>query len=330
MESNKPLVSVIVPNYNHEKFIKQRLDSILNQTYINFEVILLDDCSTDSSREILVQYSNNPKVSHCVFNDINSGSPFKQWKKGINLAKGEYIWIAESDDYSDLSFLDKNMQQLSVDRNFGIAYCQTIDINEHDLILSNRTGYTDQFCPNIWEFNFFKKGRLFVKKYLSFYNVIPNASAVVFKKTFVDETLFCESLLEMRMCGDWFFWIQLSLKTQITYLAEPLNYFRNHTTVTRNHKTSDRKKQRLMEESQVRTFLQENNILNVEREYLLYINWFKFFKMSAVFSSAFYKIKLRKTSYIKFYWFFFLYKFKSKSYFSIIKNSFFITFLMKI
>ena len=67
-----PLVSIIVPNYNHEKYLKQRLDSIFNQTYSNFEVILLDDCSSDSSQTILLEYAKNPKVSYCIFNEFNS------------------------------------------------------------------------------------------------------------------------------------------------------------------------------------------------------------------------------------------------------------------
>ncbi len=68
-----PTVSVIVPNYNHASFLKQRINSILEQTYQDFELILLDDCSTDNSREILEQYRSNPHVSHIAHNEINSG-----------------------------------------------------------------------------------------------------------------------------------------------------------------------------------------------------------------------------------------------------------------
>ena len=73
-----PNVSVIVPNYNHEQYLQQRIESIVNQTYQDFELILLDDFSTDNSRDILNLYRNHPKVSKIVFNEKNSGSPFKQ------------------------------------------------------------------------------------------------------------------------------------------------------------------------------------------------------------------------------------------------------------
>ena len=86
MEQIHPLVSIVVPNYNHGKYLKERLNSIFNQTYSNYEVILLDDFSTDSSKKILSEYSENPKVSQCVLNETNSGNIFIQWNKGIALA----------------------------------------------------------------------------------------------------------------------------------------------------------------------------------------------------------------------------------------------------
>ena len=84
-------VSVIIPNYNHAPFLKERIDSVLQQTYTDFEVIILDDCSTDNSKEIIETYRMHPKVVHIEYNVVNSGSTFKQWKKGIDLTKGEWI-----------------------------------------------------------------------------------------------------------------------------------------------------------------------------------------------------------------------------------------------
>ena len=93
-----PTLSAIVPNYNHGPYLKLRIDSILNQTYEDIEVIILDDNSQDNSVEIIESYRTHPKVSHILLNDRNSGSTFIQWEKGINLATGKWIWIAESDD----------------------------------------------------------------------------------------------------------------------------------------------------------------------------------------------------------------------------------------
>lgn len=63
---NEPLVSVIVPNYNHSAYLMSRIDSILAQDFDNFELILLDDCSTDNSRDILLKYQSDNRVTHIV------------------------------------------------------------------------------------------------------------------------------------------------------------------------------------------------------------------------------------------------------------------------
>ena len=100
------MVTVIIPNFNHARFLDERIRSVLNQTYQDFEVMILDDCSTDNSLEVINRYKNHPKVTQIVVNEQNSGSPFKQWQKGISMAKGELIWIAESDDSCEPTFLE--------------------------------------------------------------------------------------------------------------------------------------------------------------------------------------------------------------------------------
>jgi cellulose synthase/poly-beta-1,6-N-acetylglucosamine synthase-like glycosyltransferase len=81
-----PTVSVIVPNYNHARFLARRIDSILKQSFQDFELILLDDCSTDDSRSILSLYARDPRV-RIEFNEANSGGTFKQWNKGVRSRK---------------------------------------------------------------------------------------------------------------------------------------------------------------------------------------------------------------------------------------------------
>ena len=101
-----PLVSIIIPNYNHAQFLERRIESVLNQTYKNFEIILLDDYSNDNSVDIIRRYQQNPYVSHISLNTQNSGSPFLQWQKGVRMSSGELVWIAESDDFCENSLLE--------------------------------------------------------------------------------------------------------------------------------------------------------------------------------------------------------------------------------
>ena len=117
-------VSIIVPNYNYACYLNVRIASILNQSYTNYELILLDDASTDNSVEILEKYKDNPHVSHILVNEKNSGSPFQQWAKGISLARGKWIWIAEADDVAEPTFLEVCLSQISLYPN---VECTEVD-----------------------------------------------------------------------------------------------------------------------------------------------------------------------------------------------------------
>ena len=72
-----PKVSVIIPNYNHQKYLKERIDSILNQTYPDYELLILDDRSPDNSMDVINLYKKHPRISQIVCNEVNSGSTFK-------------------------------------------------------------------------------------------------------------------------------------------------------------------------------------------------------------------------------------------------------------
>ena len=118
---NSPLVSVIIPNYNHAVFLEQRIASVLYQTFRDYEVVALDDASTDDSRDVLVRYARQVPM-RLVLNEKNSGSPFIQWRRGAELAAGKYIWIAESDDYADARLLDVLLSAMHRNPNVGLAY----------------------------------------------------------------------------------------------------------------------------------------------------------------------------------------------------------------
>ena len=88
-----PKVTIIVPSYNHSQFLNERLSTIINQTFQDFELIIIDDYSTDNSQEILQKFvtENQSKVSHFIINDKNSGSGYNSWKKGIARSLKKFI-----------------------------------------------------------------------------------------------------------------------------------------------------------------------------------------------------------------------------------------------
>lgn len=220
-------ISIIVPNYNHLQFLPKRLETIFNQTFQEFEVILLDDCSTDGSWEYLKQFYNHPKVSNCIRNEVNSGSPFKQWKKGLDLARYDWIWIAESDDFSELNFLDEMV--LRIDSSVNVIFCKSDFVDIFGSVFSNDTVKYLNDKVNIPPVEFCYNGLDFIKKYLIFKNFVLNASSVVFRK----QDFFPYEILNMQFSGDWYFWIFLLKNGNIKFLPHRYNKFRFHPNSTR-------------------------------------------------------------------------------------------------
>lgn len=224
-----PLVSIIIPNYNHRKYLKQRIDSVLSQSFVNFEVILLDDCSTDNSQTLLLSYKDNPYISYISLNTQNSGSPFFQWEKGIRLAKGKYIWIAESDDYASPDFLSTTVKQMELhpDAQLCITGSYVIDSNNDPI-------QTDEF--DHWKED--GKGYLFQSDdYLISHmlgkNTVYNASMALFRKEGCISNI-SPRFKKMHYCGDWLFWVEQIRKGNIIEIHQKLNYFRKHKNNTTN------------------------------------------------------------------------------------------------
>src|ERR1700744_3577317 len=93
----EPLISVALCTYNGEKYIKEQLDSIINQTYTCIEVIIVDDGSTDSTYDIISDYALRDNRIKCFKNETNLGFN-KNFEKAVSLTSGEYIAISDQDD----------------------------------------------------------------------------------------------------------------------------------------------------------------------------------------------------------------------------------------
>jgi len=223
-----PKVSVIVPNYNHARFLPKRIESILNQTFQDFELILLDDCSTDDSRSILSSYAGNPRITTEI-NKVNSGSTFKQWNKGVRLARGRYIWIAESDDYADEHLLENLVSRLDEDPDAVLCYCRSWRVSADGELSGFLDSYLADIDPHKWTADFRADGYEECRNYLVRRNTILSASSVLFRREVywrvggADETFV--------LGGDWKTWASMALTGgTVAYVGEPLNYHRFHDT----------------------------------------------------------------------------------------------------
>jgi glycosyltransferase involved in cell wall biosynthesis len=226
-----PKVSVIIPNYNHARFLPKRIESVLGQTFQDFDLILLDDCSTDDSRSIMLEYAADARV-RVESNQVNSGNPFKQWNKGVRLARGKYIWMAESDDYADERLLERLVPVLDDDEAISFAYCRSWLVRDHDRTEGLADLYLNSLDPHRWTIDFTMDGREAFDKYFALKNPVPNASAVIFRKIAYQNVGAADE--SFRLCGDWKLWASMASMGKIAFVAEPLNFFRSHGTTVRN------------------------------------------------------------------------------------------------
>ncbi len=217
------MVSIILPNFNHYPYLQKRLDSIFNQTHQYFEVIILDDASTDDSLSILNNYKNHPKVSHFIVNEVNTGSPFKQWKKGLDLAKGDYIWIAESDDFCDLNFLESQIK--SIQKN-AMSVAKTIVFN-HKTEGKEIAHPAFRECINV-----------VLDKEQILYCPILNVSAALFHK--IDKTKLAEAtFIDYNIIGDRVFYYEFFQNKKLTYDKYTQSYFRQEAENISNLNSKD-------------------------------------------------------------------------------------------
>ncbi len=226
-ENFSPLVSVVVPNFNHAPFLRQRLETIYNQTYKSFEVILLDDASTDSSLDILREcqraHADNTRL---ICNEKNSGGVFNQWRRGIEEATGDLIWLAESDDFSAENFLSELVPAFADDA-VQLAFCRSDFVQDGQKIFT-----TEQYLADVPAFDWTKPFAVtaaeFVAQGFGVKNIIPNVSGVVFRKR---ET-FPDACFDMKLCGDWAFYLEVVKGGCIFYSPNATNFYRVHKNST--------------------------------------------------------------------------------------------------
>ncbi len=223
--------SVIIPNYNHAPFLRERINSILDQTFQDFELIILDDASIDNSKEIIDEFRGHPKISQIIYNEKNSGLQSTQWLKGIQLAQYDLIWIAESDDIADPAFLETAADSISKTSGSSLFYCDSynlVETNEEKNDLTYKAIKNDFFETQKWSNDYFIKGIDEINNSLKFGCTINNVSAAVFPK--LPALRILQSFPHMRYYSDWLFFIQLLEQCEAIYTAETLNWYRAHPT----------------------------------------------------------------------------------------------------
>lgn len=216
-----PRVSVIIPNYNHARFLDQRIRSILEQDYRDCEILILDDFSEDRSREIISRYQRDFPHIKTRFSAANSGSPFRQWNLGVEMTAGEFIWIAESDDYAHPCFLSETVPILKRNPKVGLVFARSLLVDED----GRSTGSYGSERPGAH--NYIAPGMREIEDHLCSANRINNISGVLFRRSAYLRAGMADP--SMRFCGDWHLYLKILLTADVAHVPRSLNYCRIHS-----------------------------------------------------------------------------------------------------
>lgn len=229
-------VCAVIPNYNYEKYICDRIDSVLYQTYPVSEIIILDDVSKDNSVEVINEKIKevkelypNIKISFQQ-NKVNSGNVFKQWAKAFKLCSKDFLWICEADDSASPHFLE-NVMRAFENEEVILSYAESLTMDENsELLMSNLREWIDIEKTGKWNKSYIKAGKEEIEDTLCINNTIANVSSVVFRKLdSIDYNGYLKMAEEFKLAGDWYFYCKVLENGSIAYNSKSLNYHRMHS-----------------------------------------------------------------------------------------------------
>jgi len=237
---NRPLVSVIIPTYNRASWLKGAIDSVLEQTFTNFELLIIDDGSTDDTREIIANYGVQVKY----FYQPNKG-PSAARNSGIKKARADLITFLDSDDRWLKNKLQTQVDLMITDPGIKICYTDEIWIRRGKKVNPKKihqkySGWIYQKCLPLC--------------------IISPSSVMIYREVFDKVGLFDESLL---VCEDYDLWLRISQRYPITFINEPL--------IIKNGGHEDQLSQRLwgMDRFRVKALekmLQENSVSTEDKQ----------------------------------------------------------------
>lgn len=220
-------VTAIVPSYNHARFLRQRLDSILNQSYPLIDVIVLDDASSDGSQAIIQDYlARFPDRMRAVLNDTNSGSVFAQWQKGHDLATGDLVWFCESDDFADENFVERLIGSFR-DPSVMLAFGRIEFADQDGKPAAGLDHYRESAEPGIWSKPLVRPAAAWFSGGFGVKNVIANVGGSLWRRAPISQRVW-DQARSFKIMGDWFLYSEVAQGGQIAFEPTALSYFRSH------------------------------------------------------------------------------------------------------
>lgn len=234
----KPKVSIIVSSDNHAQQLDARLRSIFDQSFDDYELILIDNVSQDWSRGILAKWAHLPswKPTQQVkfIRPRIKSSIFKTWISAMRAAKGDFVWIAEPGDTTEPEFLATLVQKLEENPDMQLAYCDSQSVDKETAVSLRYKDALRGLSNDHWQQDFISDGKQEVSQYLAIQNTISSVSAVVFRN--IQDLHALEIYLNrFSFCGDWALYVYLLRSGTLGYINKPLN----HHSIKRFPKSAD-------------------------------------------------------------------------------------------
>lgn len=219
-----PRVSFVIPCYKLAHLLPECVNSILSQTYSDFEVLIMDDCSPDNTAEVAQSFQDS-RVKH-IRNDPNLGH-LRNYNKGINLSRGKYVWLISADDYLRKSYiLARFVNLLEKHPNVGYVICPGFGVMDgrETRVLGRYAQHRDR--------DRILSGRNMLKRLICS-NFVMTPSGLVRRECYEKVSLFP---LDMPWCGDWYLWCLFAMYYDVAYFAEPMVCYREQHVLSNTQK----------------------------------------------------------------------------------------------
>lgn len=209
-ESNYPLVSIVIPSYNQAKYIAYNLDSILGQTYSNFEVLFIDDGSTDTTAEILKNYTAKDSRIKYFYQKNSERAVARSY--GISLSQGKYLCLVDSDDTWVSDKLEKQVAVMENDPDIVLCYASVNRIDPDNKKLKNADRQQEGYSGLVY-------------RYLLMRNFIPSVTPMI-RRSAIEG--IGDQVTDYIPYEDWDFWLRISRRGKFYHIKEALGNYRIH------------------------------------------------------------------------------------------------------
>jgi glycosyltransferase involved in cell wall biosynthesis len=229
-----PLVTFVVPCYKLAHLLGECVQSILDQTYTDFEILIMDDCSPDNTPEVAQSFGDE-RVKH-IRNHSNLGH-LRNYNKGIELAQGKYIWLISADDYLRRPYvLERSVEVMERNPRVGYTFCPGVGVRdgqETEVLGYSIFGGPDRVV----------NGHVLLKRLVDS-NIVLAASALVRRECYEKVGAFplkgewAGTTVDFGWNGDWYLWCMFALYFEVAYFAEPMVCYREHDLAMSNFFTN--------------------------------------------------------------------------------------------